>query len=442
MEKIKREVRLFGSVSTMNLRELIMESQIRVVENGEEIFSRNDHSSTFFNIIQGEVKVYVKQDRVFAMGNAQFFGEMSLISGRPRGNTVIADTECVLLETPRHAILNLMRKEKTVRDLIDTVSILRMLQLVLAPDAPIDVIREVAESAELKKFAGGDTLYAEGDPSDTVYLVRSGSLTLSRQVAGKDRIVAYRAAGEIAGLMGLSGKSFFHQDTATATVETDAIGIALTNFRELLRADPDFHAQVRQQIEKNLTLYTRMQVQPESGEILSFMMSQGLGEATDVLIIDELLCVGCDNCEIACAATHGRVSRLDRKAGPTFASLHIPSACRHCENAHCMLDCPPDAIHRSPNGEVYIDDTCIGCTNCVQNCPYGVIQMAEVTPNRSLLGKLFGQQPEGLGEKAAKCDMCKDVKTGPACVNSCPTGAAIRVHAEQLVDMAKNRVSE
>jgi Fe-S-cluster-containing hydrogenase component 2 len=28
---------------------------------------------------------------------------------------------------------------------------------------------------------------------------------------------------------------------------------------------------------------------------------------------------------------------------------------------------------------------------------------------------------------ATKCDLCKDLKGGPACVRACPTGAAIRV---------------
>jgi cGMP-dependent protein kinase 2 len=45
-------------------------------------------------------------------------------------------------------------------------------------------------------------------------------------------------------------------------------------------------------------------------------------------------------------------------------------------------ECPPGAIHRNPNGEVFIDDTCIGRGNCERNCPYGVIQMAALNPKR------------------------------------------------------------
>jgi Fe-S-cluster-containing hydrogenase component 2 len=182
--------------------------------------------------------------------------------------------------------------------------------------------------------------------------------------------------------------------------------------------------------------------------LISFLMQQGLGEATDVLLIDESLCVRCNNCEKACAETHDGTSRLDREAGPTYANIHVPTSCRHCEHPHCMKDCPPDAIHRSQNGEVFISDACIGCGNCERNCPYGVIQLAPVKPKKSkptvLSWLLFGLGPEpgsedhtyekGAPKKAVKCDMCKGQKGGPACVRSCPTGAALRVSPEKFLD--------
>lgn len=117
-----------------------------------------------------------------------------------------------------------------------------------------------------------------------------------------------------------------------------------------------------------------------------------------------------------------------------------------------MKDCPPDAIHRAPNGEVFIEDTCIGCGNCERNCPYGVIQMAAL-PGRKpgLLGWLLWGLGPGPGEDrspaalarregskhAVKCDMCKGIAGGPACVRACPTGAAIRVDPEHFVNVMR-----
>src|SRR5262249_33465175 len=155
---------------------------------------------------------------------------------------------------------------------------------------------------------------------------------------------------------------------------------------------------------------------------------------TDMLLIDESLCVRCNNCEKACADTHEGISRLDREAGPTYAQIHVPTSCRHCQHPHCMKDCPPDAIRRAPNGEAFISDRCIGCGNCHRNCPYGVIQMSRAGVERhrpSLFKWLFmglGDEPgvesahvdhddgKPHQKKAVKCDMCKDVRGGAACV--------------------------
>ena len=40
-------------------------------------------------------------------------------------------------------------------------------------------------------------------------------------------------------------------------------------------------------------------------------------------------------------------------------------------------------------------------------------------------------------KKAVKCDMCKDLSGGPACVRACPTGAAIRMSPSEFVTLAK-----
>jgi Fe-S-cluster-containing hydrogenase component 2 len=118
-----------------------------------------------------------------------------------------------------------------------------------------------------------------------------------------------------------------------------------------------------------------------------------------------------------------------------------------------MKECPPNAIRRSVTGEVYIDQTCIGCGACQSNCPYGVIRMEyEAAPKPGLLRWLLwgagsgpGENTQGepdaaakaRGKKAMKCDACVNVAEGPACVRSCPTGAAIRIGPEQLVELVE-----
>ena len=228
---------------------------------------------------------------------------------------------------------------------------------------------------------------------------------------------------------------------------------------ELLAGSTLMRERMDDQYQSRVQANQAMRANQQSGNLISFLLQQGVGEATDVLLIDESLCIRCDNCEKACADTHAGTSRLDREAGPTYANLHVPTSCRHCEHPHCMKDCPPDAIHRSAGGEVYITDACIGCGNCEKNCPYGVIQMAPLADRKginSLWGWLLfglGREPgasapakayaSGAGKdkpqaikKAVKCDLCRDISSGPACVRACPTGAALRISPEKFLDYA------
>jgi Fe-S-cluster-containing hydrogenase component 2 len=240
--------------------------------------------------------------------------------------------------------------------------------------------------------------------------------------------------------------------TVRAATTTEALVLDAAAFKRVLARNPKWREELEARFLDRLRRNAAMEAQPDPGNLISFLMQQGIGEATDVLLIDESLCVRCDNCEKACADTHEGTSRLDREAGPTFAQIHVPTSCRHCEHPHCMKDCPPDAIHRSAEGEVFVNDTCIGCGNCERNCPYGVIQLAAIDPHRrrprlwSWLLWGAGAEPgmeaashaKDVVKKAVKCDMCKDLPGGAACVRACPTGAAMRVSPERFLDYAEN----
>ncbi len=440
LTQITQNLQLFRDINPLNLRELIMLSDIIALKSGDEIFVQNSYSSNFYNILRGEVQGQTDFGDFFTLKQGHFFGESSLISGRPRQATVIAGENCFLLATPPRAMKKLIRVEKSINDRINKVSILRSL-IRLMPHTPKDVIRNVANQTKIHHFKANEIVFREGDPGGHLYLVRRGSITLSKKTGTGEVIVAYCAVGSFIGLIGLS-KNSNRMVTAQATVTTEALCIDYTSFNELVLSNPKLRAKVQQESQSQLAQYPSMQAEPERGETLSFLMDHGVGEATNILIIDESLCIGCDNCEAACAATHYNISRLNRKSGPSFDSLHIPISCRHCEHPHCMQDCPPDSIHRLESGEVFINnDTCIGCGNCVENCPYDVIKMAEIKQKVSLLDNLLGKQPPVTPKTAAKCDMCMDLKGGPSCVNACPTGAAIRIHADQVVSLVNKRVS-
>ncbi len=450
---IQRDVPLLSGLTTLQLREFLLESDVFAPAQDEIIFERNDYSNTFFTILDGEFLAYTEDKNhetiSYRLSRGNFFGEMGLLSGRRRVGTVKAATAGVLIETPRRSMLKLIRTVEAVRHMLDDISLRRAVQACLGGGLNDEELDYLVRNATVKKFDAGQNIFLQGDKADGLYLIRRGSVMIVRMNDGREEVLSYVAAGNYVGEKALisdmprSATVRTAVPTETILLETRAVtemlarneamrDVVLTRYRENVRAE--------QQLENR---------NQERDGLFNFLMQQGVGEATDVLLIDYSLCIRCDHCETACADTHGGASRLNREAGPTYANIHIPTSCRHCEHPHCMKDCPPDAIHRSINGEVYINDSCIGCGNCEKNCPYDVIQMAVVDPQyqqRSFLEVLFGRvagwgkrdRELSASKKAVKCDMCRDIASGPVCVRLCPTGAARRVSPEKLALTARN----
>ncbi len=455
LDKIQKNVKVLSHITPLQLREFMIDSDIRVPKPGETIFARNDYTNTFYTIVEGEVVIQIDENKKIGLRKGEFFGEMSLISGRRRSATAIAGNNCVLIETPRRSMNKLIASVDAVKKDIDKVFIARAVQSRFVPEAPFDQIADIVESAKIERFKAGDVVFNEGEQGDCLHLVRRGSLTISRNIGGKEIVLSYVPAGNYVGEMALLGESK-RSASAKAAIATETIRLDGEAFKKLVARNPVLKLRLQAEYRQRTTANLQMQSMPSGGDVISFLISQGAGEATDILLIDEALCVRCDNCEKACAESHGGTSRLRREAGPTFENVHVPTSCRHCEHPHCMKDCPPDAIHRAPNGEVFIADNCIGCGNCERNCPYGVIKLAAKPKKKpGLLAWLMFGAGTGPGEapykkkaktdgpaeakKAVKCDMCKDLKGGPACVRACPTGAAIRISPEEFPAYAQSR---
>jgi len=156
-------------------------------------------------------------------------------------------------------------------------------------------------------------------------------------------------------------------------------------------------------------------------------------EVQSLLIIDLDRCVRCGNCVRACHTRH-EYTRLDRR-GPIFRRrkaldskarehLLIPSSCRHCRDPECMIGCPTGAIARHPNGDVEINDNCVGCDNCARKCPYGNITMRPIPE---------AEQKNNVVKQAIKCNLCRGHEYAN-CVHECPRGALLRVNPLEHFD--------
>ena len=465
LELLRGNIEIFHEVSPLQMRELMIDSTVQSFGPGEPLFLRNDTGSSLFALAEGSVLVEINKadsSQTVPIEQGQIVGEVGLISGRRRGATVRAAGPVVAVELSRTAALKLIATVPAAGRAVAQVSIERQLLQLFGSGLTRDDVAEVVGLAEVQNVRAGEAVLTEGETGTDIFVIRRGSMVVEKTIGGKTVFLNYLPAGSYVGEMALlDGKP--RNATVRAAVRSEVIRLPGEAFARLLDNKPELRrkAQTDSAARRDINAFVEGRKDSFSGSVdmysqtAQFLVDNGLGEATDVLLIDETLCIGCDNCEKACADSHDGLSRLDREAGRTYAHLHVPTSCRHCEHPHCMADCPPNAIKRGPDGEVVIDDTCIGCGNCQRNCPYGVIRMDAVPPKKPslLTWMLFGSGP-GPGEapakwrkqhgagsdapkKAIKCDMCSQIDGGPACVRACPTGAAIRVAPETMLSVAQ-----
>ena len=455
IDQMRRDVPLLSGLTSLQLKDFLNEANIHSLSPGSTVFEQDDYGSSLYAVLEGDLEILVDLGngvvKTVSKTVGDFVGEVGLIAGRRRSATVktTGTDTCVLIEAPRNAMLTLINSVDSVREVITQSSIRTQISIILSQGLDPKIVEEALQGSEILSFKSGDNLFKEGDEEDGLYLIRKGSVTVSRTVNGREIILAYVPTGQYVGEMAVLSNAP-RSATVTAAITTEAIRLPSQGFQQLLASNDDLRTEVESTILQRTAVSQKMVNEPDAGGIIEYLVEQGIGEATDMLLIDESLCVQCDNCVKACADTHGGVSRLNREAGPTVASLHVPTACRHCEHPHCMSDCPPNAINRATDGEVIINpDICIGCERCSINCPYGVIQMAPRSPPPKTgifswllfgagsepgtgLNKPAVDKQENAQKVAVKCDLCAEISGGPSCVRSCPTGAAIRGGPEKF----------
>jgi len=174
------------------------------------------------------------------------------------------------------------------------------------------------------------------------------------------------------------------------------------------------------------------------------------------MLTDLTACVGCRSCEEACNKANGMpapekpfsddsvfkesrwpssealtvVNRFNNEKDPSrpfFRKIQ----CNHCLEPACASACPIHAYTKTPQGSViYNEDLCFGCRYCVVACPFNIPGYSYENP---------------LEPKIVKCTMCYGRITKghiPACADACPAGAITFGRRDDLIKIARKRISD
>jgi formate dehydrogenase iron-sulfur subunit len=159
------------------------------------------------------------------------------------------------------------------------------------------------------------------------------------------------------------------------------------------------------------------------------------------LLYDATMCIGCKQCEQACAGQNNlryddTVAAEQRQSDHKYTVVltkgekFMRRLCMNCEDPACASVCPVGALRKTAAGPVTYDaDRCMGCRYCMVACPFGVpkYEWSKVLP------------------KVQKCTMCSErVSKGQptACAEICPTGATKFGDRDELIEEAQKRIHD
>jgi CRP/FNR family cyclic AMP-dependent transcriptional regulator len=107
--ELLRQVPLFAGCSKRELGEIATLADELGFPAGRKLIEEGKTGREFFVLIEGEVDVRAKGRKVDTMNDGAFFGEMALVSARPRNATVTTTTPVRVLVVNEPAFRRLLR---------------------------------------------------------------------------------------------------------------------------------------------------------------------------------------------------------------------------------------------------------------------------------------------------------------------------------------------
>ena len=375
------------------------------------------------------------------------FGEEACLNSQPRSATVVVaedDTEIVVMF---RNFLDILTRNRSFRSKLEAnyrrwaidnhLKNSRYMQGL--PDEQRAILRE---RATIVRFSPGERIFRAGDASDAFYMIRLGHVRILREGPGsEEQTIRYITPGEVFGEIGaLFGVK--RTTTCMAMDHVQLVRISREDFLAMIAEAKDVGTRLE---EKALTLLQNegsQIVRDSQGQVIDIIppraiaqplpdrrspslkqyLDQELFQGQHMLVLDLEKCTRCDECVTACAQSHLGISRLIRD-GLRFDNFLVTTSCRSCRDPKCLVGCPVDAIHREGSLPIIIENHCVGCGKCAENCPYGNIALHPVEVQNPFTGQLE------QGRQAAVCnlDNCIEENREPSCVYACPHDAAHRV---------------
>ena len=98
IDYVHSTVSFFENFTKDQLKEILKSSSIYKVSKGEAMVAEGDIEDSFFVLLSGKASVRKNDKNIATIFRGECFGEMAYLSGQARAATVLAETDCILME--------------------------------------------------------------------------------------------------------------------------------------------------------------------------------------------------------------------------------------------------------------------------------------------------------------------------------------------------------
>src|SRR5581483_8594224 len=126
-EQLLRNVPIFAAVDDATISSLVLQLQSEFTPEGELIFEEGQPGDSMFIIERGEVEIRLPDDEgsvtiLASLGPGEFFGELSLLDGKPRSASAMAASDAQLLRLQRTTFLAILKEPHVLEAVLCVLS--------------------------------------------------------------------------------------------------------------------------------------------------------------------------------------------------------------------------------------------------------------------------------------------------------------------------------
>ncbi|MGC8917364.1 MAG: cyclic nucleotide-binding domain-containing protein [Thermoanaerobaculum sp.] len=117
-------LRFFSAFPRQALAELLGSTSVRSYGAGDPIVREGDYGDSLFLIVDGKVRVEATDPRgrkvvLATLGAGDFFGEVAVLTGKPRTATVVAEDTVTVIELSRETLAQISQRHPEVSQVLE-----------------------------------------------------------------------------------------------------------------------------------------------------------------------------------------------------------------------------------------------------------------------------------------------------------------------------------